>query len=93
MAQCPLIVIANPLAGAAATTAYNTGTGNAAGSEVNAGPQIALTYINIGKAKISGVDAGAKFLITSTLTLSGTVSVMKLDTIEKPAGALTTAGT
>ncbi|MEK6611790.1 MAG: TonB-dependent receptor [Gemmatimonadota bacterium] len=89
----PLIVIANPLAGAAATTAYNTGTGNAAGSEVNAGPQIALTYINIGKAKISGVDAGAKFLITSTLTLSSTVSVMKLDTIEKPAGALTTAGT
>ncbi len=89
----PLIVIANPLAGAAATTAYNTGTGKAAGSEVNAGPQIALTYINVGKAKISGVDAGARYLLTPTLTMSATVSVMKLDTIEKPAGALATAGT
>lgn len=89
----PLIVIANPLAGAAATTAYNTGTGKAAGSEVNAGPQIALTYINVGKAKISGVDAGVRYLLTPTLTMSSTFSVMKLDTIEKPAGALVTAGT
>lgn len=89
----PLIVIANPLAGAAATTAYNTSTGKAAGSEVNAGPQIALTYINVGKAKISGVDAGVRYLLTPTLTMSATFSVMKLDTIEKPAGALATAGT
>lgn len=92
----PLIIIANPYAPTAANygIAYNTRTGKAAGSEVNAGNQVALTYINIGKAKISGVDAGAKFLLNDHLTLSGTLGLLKLDTIEKPAtGALVGAGT
>lgn len=90
----PLIIIANPLTGAAATTAYNAATGKAVGSEVNAGPQVALTYINIGKAKISGIDAGLRYVLSPTLALSGNLSLLKLDTIEKPStGALVTAGT
>jgi iron complex outermembrane receptor protein len=89
----PLIIIANPLLGAAATTAYNTATGKAVGSEVNAGPQVALTYINIGKAKISGVDAGVRYIVSPNVTLSGTLSLLKLDTIEAPGGALASAGT
>ena len=91
----PLIIIANPYAPLLANygIAYNTRTGKAAGSEVNAGNQVALTYINVGKAKISGIDAGAKYLLSPTLTMSASVSVMKLDTIEKPSGALATAGT
>ena len=89
----PLIIIANPLAGAAATNAYNAANGKMVGSEVNAGPQVALTYINVGKAKISGIDAGARFYVTPTLTLSSNISVLKVDTIEKPAGALASAAT
>ncbi len=91
----PLIIIANPLAGAAATTAYNIGTGVAVGSEVNAGPQIALTYINIGKAKISGIDMGARLVLTNTLSMSSTLSLLKVDTIEKPpaSSSLASAGT
>ena len=89
----PLIIIANPLTGG--TSAYNKGSGTLVGSEVNAGPQVALTYINIGKAKISGVDAGAKFLLNDHLTLSGTLGLLKLDTIEKPpaTSVLSSAGT
>jgi outer membrane receptor for ferrienterochelin and colicins len=91
----PLIIIANPYAPTLANygIAYNTATGKAVGSEVNSGSQVALTYINIGKAKISGIDAGAKYIITPTLTLASTVSLMKLDTIETPGGALASAGT
>ncbi|MBM3908642.1 MAG: TonB-dependent receptor [Gemmatimonadetes bacterium] len=90
----PLIIIANPLLGAAATNAYNAATGKMVGSEVNAGPQVALTYVNVGKAKISGVDAGARLYITPQLTLSSNISILKVDTIETPSsGSLVTAAT
>lgn len=77
----PLVVVANPFAG---SFAYNTKTNtkytNAAGAE-----QIALTYYNLGKATLSGIDAGARFAITDNINLSGTMSVLKLDSIiQKP---------
>ena len=81
----PLVVVANPLAGAAATFAHNARTGskytNAAGGE-----QIALTYFNLGKATLSGIDAGWRYLITPTVTTSGTMSFMKLDSIARAVG-------
>jgi len=73
----PLVVVANPFAG---TFAYNTATNtkytNAAGAD-----QIALTYFNLGEATLSGVDAGARYVVNSKLTLSGTMSALKLDSI------------
>ncbi len=81
----PLVVIANPLAGAAATTAFNTGTGAAAGSEANAGPQIALIYFNLGEAKITGVDAGLRYYFSDRVAASGNFSMITVDTIIRKA--------
>lgn len=73
----PLVVVANPFAG---TFAYNTVTNtkytNAAGAE-----QIALTYFNLGEATLTGVDAGARYVVNSKFNLSGTMSALKLDSI------------
>ena len=80
----PLIVIANPLAGAAATTAYNTRTG-AKITDPAGGPQIALTYFNAGKATINGIDGGAKFYFTDKVAASLTASLVKIDTIIRKA--------
>ena len=80
----PLIVIANPLAGAAATTAYNHRTG-AKVTDAAGGPQIALTYFNAGKATINGIDGGAKFYFTDKVATSLTASLVKIDTIIRKA--------
>ncbi len=76
----PLVVIANPLAGPAATTAYDHRTGvkivDAAG-----GPQVALTYFNAGQATIKGIDGGLRFYFTDKIAASGSASVVKIDTI------------
>lgn len=81
----PLVVVANPFGGAAATFAYNTKTDkkytNAAGAE-----QIALTYYNLGKATLSGIDAGFKYVVTSKVNASATFSVLKLDSIVQKTG-------
>ena len=76
----PLIVIANPLAGAAATTAYNRRTG-AKVTDAAGGPQIALTYFNAGQATINGIDGGLKFYFTDKVAASLTASLVKIDTI------------
>lgn len=81
----PLQVVANPFGGANATFAFNKRTGtkytNAAGGE-----QIALTYFNLGKATLSGIDAGWRYLISPTLSTTGTMSLMKIDSIIRAPG-------
>jgi outer membrane receptor for ferrienterochelin and colicins len=76
----PLVVIANPLAGAAATTAYDHKTG-AKITDQAGGPQVALTYFNAAQATISGIDAGLRFYFTDKIAASGNVSVIRVDTI------------
>ena len=76
----PLVVIANPLTGATATTAYNLATG-AKITDPAGGPQVALTYFNAGRATIRGIDAGLKFYATDKISLSGSGSFVKIDTI------------
>ena len=63
------MVIANPLTGATATTAYNLRTG-AKITDPAGGPQVALTYFNAGKATIRGIDAGLKLYFTDKVSLS-----------------------
>lgn len=83
----PLVIIANFLTPAAAggpTFAFNAKTGvQLAGS--SGGPQIPLTYFNVGDAKIYGTDIGLRYLITPTVAFSGTTSLQKLDTIYSKA--------
>ncbi len=81
--QSPLVVIANPLA-AAATTAFNRRTGAKIADE-KGGPQIALTYFNAGQAIIRGIDGGLRFYFTDKIAASGTLSLIKLDTIIRKA--------
>ncbi len=81
----PLQVVANPFGGANATFAYNARTGtkytNAAGVD-----QIALTYFNLGKATLSGIDAGWRYVISPSVSTSGTVSFLQLDSIIRAPG-------
>ena len=80
----PLVLVANYLA-TTPTYAYNTKTNtkfvNAAGAD-----QIALTYFNLGKATLSGIDLGLKYVVNDKFNLSGTASAMKLDSIIPKAG-------
>jgi outer membrane receptor for ferrienterochelin and colicins len=73
----PLITLANPLAG---TFAYD-----AAGNKY-VGPtgkeQIFLTYLNLGKAKLKGVDAGFRLEISNKLGASGTFSLVDLEPVD-----------
>jgi iron complex outermembrane receptor protein len=81
----PLVVVANPFGGANATFAYNTRTNtkyvNAQGAE-----QIALTYYNLGKATLTGVDAGLRFVLTPHVNVTSTFSALKLDSIIQKVG-------
>lgn len=81
----PLYVFANPFAG---TTAFYPG-----GAPVFPDPQIALTYLNIGDAKLTGTDIGVRYYFSDNVVTSGNVSFMKLDEINRPTtGPLATAG-
>jgi outer membrane receptor for ferrienterochelin and colicins len=79
----PLVIIANfatPAASGGPTFAFNAKTGaQLTGS--TGGPQIPLTYFNVGDAVIHGTDMGARFLVTPTVALSGTASFQKLDKV------------
>jgi outer membrane receptor for ferrienterochelin and colicins len=80
----PLVVIANPLAGAAATTAYDHKTGLKI-TDPAGGPQVALTYFNAGQATIRGFDGGLRYYLTDQIAASGSASLVKIDTIIRKA--------
>ncbi|MCU0636360.1 MAG: TonB-dependent receptor, partial [Gemmatimonadaceae bacterium] len=85
----PLITVANPLAG---TFAHNAATGDRFVGANNS-QQLALTYINLGKATVRGIDAGVRYYISPTLSWSVNASVISLDTLERPrTGPLVNAG-
>jgi outer membrane receptor for ferrienterochelin and colicins len=79
----PLVIIANflnPASAGGPTFAFNAKTGaQLTGS--TGGPQIPLTYFNVGDAKIYGTDIGVRYLVTPKIAFSGTASLQKLDTI------------
>jgi outer membrane receptor for ferrienterochelin and colicins len=79
----PLVIIANfltPESAGGPTTAHNAVTGEQL-TGATGGPQIPLTYFNVGKATIYGTDVGLRYLLTSTVALNGTMSWQKLDTV------------
>jgi outer membrane receptor for ferrienterochelin and colicins len=82
--QSPLVVIANPFAGAAATYAFNARTGALITSETG-GNQVALTYFNVGQAWMRGIDAGFKYIVTPRIAASLNTSLISLDSIKRNA--------
>lgn len=87
----PLVTIANPLAGtfafdAATNQRFLPGNGPL-------DPQITLTYLNVGKAKVQGADLGLRYVVSPRIGMSGNVSVISLESINRPlTGILATAG-
>ena len=75
----PLVNVANPLAG---TYAYSNGRkfGIETGRD-----QFTLTYLNLGKARIDGVDLGLRWLLSPTTALSGSTSWQHLKDIQVPS--------
>ena len=82
--QSPLVVIANPLAGAAATYAFNARTNTLITDEAG-GNQIALTYFNVGQAWMRGIDLGLRYYITDRIAASANTSLISLDSIKRRA--------
>jgi len=81
----PLVVIANFLTPASAggpTFAFDAATG-AKLTGGTGGPQIPLTYFNVGNARITGTDMGIRYLFAPTVALNMTASFQKLDTVER----------
>lgn len=78
----PLSIIANPFA----PTAPNGGFAYWAddNTRVDTNTRLALTYFNLGEARLRGTDAGVKWLATRKLDLSGTFSWTKLDNVTAP---------
>ncbi len=79
----PLVIIANFLTPAAAggpTFAFDAETGEQLAGATG-GPQIPLTYFNVGEAKVYGVDAGLRYFLTQNVSLSGSMSWQQLDTV------------
>jgi hypothetical protein len=84
----PLVIIANfstPAAQGGPTTAFDAKTGEKLAGATG-GPQIPLTYFNVGRAKILGTDIGLRWLVTPTVAISGTTSLQRVDTIETKPG-------
>ncbi|NUQ20702.1 MAG: TonB-dependent receptor [Gemmatimonadaceae bacterium] len=85
----PLVNVANPLAG---TFAYSEG--RKFGSETGR-DQFTLTYLNLGKARIDGVDLGLRYAATPTTSFSGSTSWQHLKDIQAqstlPAAAIAEA--
>ena len=80
----PLVVIANPYAGATATYAFDAVTGQRITNEAGTN-QIPLTYFNVGQAWMRGIDAGLKFYLTETVSASANASFISLDSIKRKA--------
>jgi iron complex outermembrane receptor protein len=73
----PLVTINAHLSG---TFAYD-----AAGQRIVSpnGAQSVLTYLNLGKAKLKGMDAGVRWVLNDIWAASGTLSLTKLSSVEK----------
>ncbi|CAN5887283.1 hypothetical protein BH23GEM7_BH23GEM7_33040 [soil metagenome] len=84
----PLVIIANPFAVTSGTPtptfAYNA-QGELIRNPAGLTP-VTLTYFNLGKARIYGTDAGINYFVTPKISLNSTVSVLRVDTVEVPAG-------
>ncbi len=83
----PLVIIANfltPPAAGGPTYAFDAKTG-APIVGATGGPQIPLTYFNVGKATMHGMDLGVKWVVAPTVELNGTTSLQRLDHIERKA--------
>jgi len=78
----PLVVIANPYAGATATYAFDKETGALITNEAGVN-QIPLTYFNVGQAWMRGIDAGLKFFLTESVSASTNASFISLDSIAR----------
>lgn len=85
----PLVNVANPLAN---TFAYSEG--RKFGSETGR-DQFTLTYLNLGKARIDGMDVGLRYALSPTASLSGSTSWQHLKDIQArsalPAAAIAEA--
>jgi len=84
----PLVIIANfttPAAAGGPTFAFDRETGDQLTGSTG-GPQIPLTYFNVGKATLYGVDVGLRYLVSSNVILSSSMSWMDLDTVITNAG-------
>lgn len=53
----------------------------------NGDPQIVLTYLNLGESKIYGADLGARYALSPSVNLTGTLSILELDDVERGATA------
>jgi iron complex outermembrane receptor protein len=80
----PLVVIANPYAttAAARTWAFDTQTGQLIANDAGAA-QVALTYVNVGRAWIRGIDAGLRYYLTDRIAASSNASLMAVDSIQR----------
>lgn len=78
----PLLLI-NFAAGPAPTYA-SIGTSTSRIESPTGVPQTVLTYRNLGRARLNGIDAGLRYLLSDRYSLSGTFSVTQVDTIEVP---------
>ena len=83
----PLVTIANPYGGAAATVAINGATGQPYVDEANR-PQVVLTYFNLGRATLYGTDASLTYVLNPKVDFTGTFSYLKLDKVEGVNSAL-----
>jgi len=72
----PLVTINTHLSG---TFAYDASGQRIASSN---GAQSVLTYLNLGKAKLEGMDAGVRWVLNDIWAASGTLSLTKLRSVE-----------
>ncbi|CAN5776733.1 hypothetical protein BH23GEM11_BH23GEM11_18150 [soil metagenome] len=77
----PLTIFANPFGAtifsATPTTAFFAGSGDPVVDE-NGGPQIPLTYWNMGDAEVRGMDLGATWIMNPRVDLKTTLSFIEL---------------
>ena len=85
----PLVNVANPLA-----NSYAYSDGRKFGIETGR-DQFTLTYLNLGKARIDGMDVGLRYALSPNATLSGSTSWQHLKDVQAqstlPAGAIAEA--
>jgi outer membrane receptor for ferrienterochelin and colicins len=87
----PLAIIGDPfglgLAGQPSGTAVHAydAQGNVLNSTLGT-PALALTYYNLGRADISGTDAGVNVVLTPRINVRGTVSLIDIEDMEVEAG-------